>query len=47
MPLAGMPPETIPATGSNSQPMEHFSVEQWNSISQIIELLGTVRPVAL
>ena len=47
MPLAETPPETVPADGPHSQPMGHFSVKRWNSASQIMERLGTVRPAAL
>ena len=41
------PPKGVPAGGSHSQPMGHFSVEQWNCTSQIMEWPGTVRPAAL
>ena len=41
------PPEGVPAGSSNSQLMGHFSVEQWNCTSQIMEWPGTLRLVAL
>ena len=41
------PPETIVASGSHSQPMGHFPVEQWNCTSQIMEHPGTMRLVDL
>ena len=41
-----MPPEAI-AGDSNSQPMGHSSVEQWNCTIQIMERPGTVRLAAL